>query len=189
MAYKSLIPMISPDIHIKTYELGKLSWDLAAHTIISNTYTSWHVNHHLPKTACSHSSLSTGPTNLMIPQSRPVFPLPSPIHRGPTSRPAYVRAHTGASAQTYTSSSYSPAGTPIDELPIHEFTANMPDRSQDRGQTGALRDPYERDDEDLRVEDFRGMHLTAEDHAGDPSSRYDLMDLLGTGNFGKVYKA
>jgi hypothetical protein len=65
----------------------------------------------------------------------------------------------------------------------------MPDRSQDRGQTGALRDPYESDDEDLHVEDFREMHLTAEDHAGDPSSRYDLMDLLGTGNFGKVYKA
>lgn len=52
------------------------------------------------------------------------------------------------------------------------------------------RDLIERDDEDEnRVEDFRELHLTAEDHAGDPSLRYELMDLLGTGNFGKVYKA
>lgn len=66
-----------------------------------------------------------------------------------------------------------------------------PDQDQNRGQGDGRSDLAGRDDEDelYMDDDFREMHLTAEDHAGDPSSRYDLMDLLGTGNFGKVYKA
>ncbi|KAJ9110349.1 hypothetical protein QFC20_002946 [Naganishia adeliensis] len=66
-----------------------------------------------------------------------------------------------------------------------------PDRDQNRGQGDGRSDLAGRDDEDglYMDNDFREMHLTAEDHARDPSSRYDLMDLLGTGNFGKVYKA
>lgn len=64
-------------------------------------------------------------------------------------------------------------------------------RDQNSMERDLRRDLAERDDEDeLYVGgDYREMHLTAEDHAGDPSMRYDLMDLLGTGNFGKVYKA
>lgn len=67
--------------------------------------------------------------------------------------------------------------------------AANPDQNSREG--NVRRGLAERDDEEeLYVEgDYREMHLTAEDHAGDPSMRYDLMDLLGTGNFGKVYKA
>jgi hypothetical protein len=57
-------------------------------------------------------------------------------------------------------------------------------------QTDALRSIDDETEEEYTSGDqFRDMHLTADDHAGDPAARYEQMELLGTGNFGKVYKA
>lgn len=60
---------------------------------------------------------------------------------------------------------------------------DMREETEDGWRSNTDEQGYDGDDQ------WREMHLTAEDHAGDPSTRYDLMDLLGTGNFGKVYKA
>ncbi|KAJ9097644.1 hypothetical protein QFC21_004680 [Naganishia friedmannii] len=145
----------------------------------------------------------------------PPLPLPLATPRGPSSAPIFLPAHTGASAQTFTSSTYSPAGTPVDE---HDL--RFPQMHNDVhgppgvvcGNSYAMRDLREgaeeegkRDDDEREEEDddddddherekhsrisYKSMHLTAADHAADPAGRYELMELLGTGNFGKVFKA
>jgi hypothetical protein len=129
----------------------------------------------------------------MLPLSRPPLSPTLAIHRAPASQPTYFPAHTGLSAQTYTSSSYSPAGTPLDEQPHIHLSAppsEMPEPTQVR-QTDALRsiDDETEEEESMSGDQFRDMHLTVDDHAGDPATRYEMMELLGTGNFGKVYKA